>query len=83
MDARLTGVPLRIFVSVDETTGQSTVSFQPPDVGTPFQYEDDRGGDRAMTEARTIAEGYDGCTVEGPHFHASKPGGARPRYRRR
>lgn len=83
MRARLTGVPLRVFVSVDETTGLSTISFAPPDAGEPFQFTDDPSGEQAMAEAQTIAGAHNGCTVDGPHFHASKPGGPKPRFRRR
>jgi hypothetical protein len=75
--------PERIFVSVDETTGRSTLSFAPKEVGTPVQYQDDQQGLVAMREARSIAEEHPGCKVEGPHFHASKPGGSKPRMRRR
>ena len=80
--ARLRGRPERIFVSVDESTGKSTISFQPPDVGTPVQHEDDKTGDIAMQEARSIVERYPGCTVHGPHFHAARPAGARFKRRR-
>ena len=34
---RLRGNPERIFISVDESTGTSTVSFFPADVGSPIQ----------------------------------------------
>ena len=71
----LRGRPERVFVSVDESTGKSTVSFQPPDVGSPSQYDDDKKGEAAMTEARAIAAKYPGCTVHGPHFHAARPVG--------
>jgi hypothetical protein len=71
----LRGRPDRVFVSVDESTGRSTISFQPPDVGSPIQHEDDKTGARAMSDAKTILEKYPGCTVHGPHFHAARPPG--------
>ena len=78
----LRGRPERVFVSVDESTGKSTVSFHPADVGSPLQHEDDKKGETAMTEARAIAAKYPGCTVHGPHFHAARPVG-KFRMRRR
>ena len=80
--ARLHGRPQRIFVSVDESTGKSTISFQPSDVGSPVQHEDDKTGSTAMREARAISEQYPGCTVHGPHFHAARPAGSKWRRRR-
>jgi hypothetical protein len=79
---RLRGRPEKIFVSVDESTGKSTISFQPADVGSPVQHEDDKTGSTAMREARTISEQYPGCTVHGPHFHAARPVGSKWRRRR-
>jgi hypothetical protein len=79
---RLRGRPERVFVSVDESTGKSTVSFHPADVGSPVQHDDDKKGETAMQEARSIAERYPGCTVHGPHFHAARPVG-RWKVRRR
>lgn len=79
---RLRGRPERVFVSVDESTGKSTVSFMPPDVGAPVQHDDDAKGATAMKAARSIADEYPGCTVHGPHFHAARPPG-RMRMRRR
>ncbi|HEU0032862.1 MAG TPA: hypothetical protein VFQ53_19655 [Kofleriaceae bacterium] len=73
--ARLRGRPERVFVSVDESTGRSTISFQPPDVGDPMLHEDDKDGSIAMREAQTISESYPGCTIHGPHFHAARPPG--------
>ena len=69
----LRGRPERIFVSVDESTGRSTISFAPNDVGSPVIREDDKTGQLAMKEARTISEKYPGCTIHGPHFHAARP----------
>ncbi len=72
---RLRGRPERIFVSVDESTGRSTISFQPPDVGSPIQHDDDKTGVRAMRDAKSLVEKYPGCTIHGPHFHAARPVG--------
>lgn len=76
----LRGRPERVFVSVDSSTGKSTVSFHPADVGSPVQHEGDKKGEAAMKEARSIAAKYPGCTVHGPHFHAARPAG---KFRRR
>jgi hypothetical protein len=67
--------PERIFVSVDESTGRSTISFAPADVGTPIQHEGDKTGAAAMRDAKSISETYPGCTIHGPHFHAARPPG--------
>ena len=79
---RLQGRPEKIFVSVDESTGKSTISFQPAEVGSPVQVEDDKTGSSAMSQARSISEKYPGCTVHGPHFHAARPPGGRWKRRR-
>ena len=71
----LRGRPERVFVSVDESTGRSTMSFQPADVGSPVLFEQDHKGEKAMTDAKSISEKYPGCTVHGPHFHAARPPG--------
>ena len=76
---RLSGSPERIFISVDESTGRSTLSFAPPDVGAPIPREDDGKGERALRDAKAIAASYPGCTIVGPHFHASALGRPRPR----
>jgi hypothetical protein len=76
---RLSAVPSRIFVSVDESTGRSTLSFAPPGVSDPILREDDRTGELAMDEARMVAAEYPGCTIEGPHFHDSSRRKPRPR----
>jgi len=78
---RLRGTPERIFISVDESTGKSTMSFAPPDVGTPLQYQDDRQGVRAMKDATALSARYPGCTIHGPHFHGPPTGRSRPRKR--
>ncbi len=80
--ARLRGRPERVFVSVDESTGRSTLSFQPAGISEPVQHDDDRTGALAMRDAASISESYPGCTVHGPHFHAARPQGRmRPRRR--
>lgn len=80
--SQLRGRPEKIFVSVDESTGRSTLSFQPNDVGGPMQHDDDHKGTRAMADAKAIVDKYPGCTVHGPHFHAARPAGkSRPRRR--
>ena len=73
MSAALRGRPERVFVSVDESTGRSTISFMPPDVADPVQHDDDKTGAAAMAEAQKIVATYPGCTVHGPHFHAARP----------
>ena len=79
---RLRGRPERIFVSVDESTGRSTISFQPPDVGETIQHEDDKSGVRAMKDAESISARYPGSTIHGPHFPAARPARARVRPRK-
>jgi len=74
--------PDRIFISVDESTGLSTLSFQPPDSGDPFRYEDDKAGTKAVAGAAVITAKYPGCLVSGPHFHAARPAKARLRPRK-
>lgn len=78
---RLRGTPERIFISVDESTGKSTLSFSPADVGSPLQHDDDRDGARAMKDARAIVTRYPSATIHGPHFHAARPAKARVRKR--
>jgi hypothetical protein len=79
---RLKGRPERIFVSVDESTGRSTISFQPADAGDVIQYDDDKSGKLAMRDAQSISGRYPGSTVHGPHFHAARPPRARIRPRK-
>ncbi len=69
-------------MSVDESTGRATISFQPPDAGEPVTVDDDKTGVRAMTEARAIATKYPPSTVHGPHFHAARPVKAKVRPRK-
>jgi hypothetical protein len=78
---RIRGTPERVFVSVDTSTGKSTVSFMPAGVGAPVQYEDDKTGAVAIQEARTLAARFPGCTVHGPHVHGAATGRSRPRRR--
>ncbi|MBS1122629.1 MAG: hypothetical protein H6Q90_4857 [Deltaproteobacteria bacterium] len=82
VEPKLRGRPEKIFVSVDESTARSTLSFAPPDSGDPFQYDDDKSGTRAMKDANAIIAKYPGCTIHGPHFHAARPPRARPRPRK-
>ncbi|MEO8845269.1 MAG: hypothetical protein ABI591_02100 [Kofleriaceae bacterium] len=78
----LRGRPERIFVSVDESTGRSTLSFQPTDIGSPVQHEADHKGTLAMADAKALVDKYPGCTIHGPHFHAARPAG-RTKMRKR
>jgi hypothetical protein len=80
---RLRGAPLRVFVSVDESTGRSTLSFAPAEVGDPLTHDDDLAGDHALATARAIVAAHPGCTIVGPHRHASARGRPRPRRGRR
>lgn len=80
---RFSGQPERVFVSVDERTGRSTLSFAPNGVGTPVVHEADARGDAAMAEARAIVASHTGCVIVGPHFHASRPPGSGGARRRR
>jgi hypothetical protein len=76
---QLTGVPERIFVSVDESTGRSTLSFAPVGVGTPIAREEDPKGELALEDARAVIAMHPGCTIVGPHFHASAMGRPKPK----
>jgi hypothetical protein len=78
----LRGRPERIFVSVDESTGRSTLSFQPTDIGSPVQHDADHKGTLAMADAKALVDKYPGCTIHGPHFHAARPAG-RTKMRKR
>lgn len=80
---RLRGKPERVFISVDESTGRSTLSFAPPDVGEPVQRDDDRAGQGALATAKQIVASNPGCTIVGPHFHASAQARGKTRPRRR
>ena len=72
---RLKMRPDRFFVSVDQSTGRSTISFAPSDAGSPILHEGDRTGALAMRDAKAIAESYPGSSIHGPHFHAARPPG--------
>lgn len=63
--------PDRIFVSVDESTGRSTISFAPAEAGAPIVHEEDGKGALAMSQANAISVAYPGSTIHGPHFHAA------------
>lgn len=78
---RVTGRPDRIFVSIDESTGRSTISFSPADAGVPFPRDNDSDGALAMRDARAILARYPGATIHGPHFHAAPTGRVRQRRR--
>lgn len=79
MEARMKMRPDKIFVSVDESTGKSVISFQPQDAGDSITYEDDKTGTRAMKTAQGIVDKYPGAAIHGPHFHAARPANARVR----
>ena len=79
---RLRSRPDRIFVSVDESTGRSTISFAPAEAGDLIQHEDDKSGTRAMKDAQALVSRYPGVTVHGPHFHAARPPRVRSRARK-
>lgn len=67
----LGGIPERIFVSVDEISGRSTISFAPAAAGVPIVRDTDRQGALALALAHEIAAKYPGCAVVGPHFHTA------------
>jgi len=75
--------PARIFVSVDESTGRSTISFQPTDCSAPIVQEADHKAERAMQEARSIVKKYPNASIHGPHFHAARPAGRTKRVFRK
>jgi hypothetical protein len=75
------GNPERIFISVDESTGISTMSFMPAGVSAPHQHPGDTDGKLALADAKSIVSKYPTCTVSGPHFHAARPAKARIRRR--
>lgn len=76
---KLTGAPERIFISVDESTGRSTLSFAPTGIGDPIPRENDAAGEQALVAARAIAASFPGCSIVGPHFHTSSARRPRPR----
>lgn len=79
--SRLRGNPDRIFISVDESTGTSTVSFFPVECGAPYQHTNDAEGKLAMQDAKSILAKHPKVMISGPHFHAARPAKARVRKR--
>jgi hypothetical protein len=75
----LRGRPERIFVSVDQSTGRSTLSFAPAEIGAPVQLENDPLGHEGLSHARSLAAAYPGAVVVGPHFHGAR---VKPRSKR-
>jgi hypothetical protein len=67
--------PDKIFISVDESTRRSTISFAPANAGTPILHEDDVKGELALRDAKEISAQYGNCPIHGPHFHAARPPG--------
>jgi hypothetical protein len=82
MSNRLDARPEKIFISVDMSTGRSTISFSPADVGAPQLQEDDKTGALALRAAKAISDRYPGCTIHGPHFHAARPPGRKKMFRK-
>ena len=82
MANRLNSRPERIFVSVDESTGRSTISFAPADAGSPIVHEQDFKGELALRDAKAISQSYPGCSIHGPHYHAARPPGRKRPSRR-
>jgi hypothetical protein len=82
MQHRLNTRPERIFISVDESTGRSTISFAPSDAGKPILHDEDRNGALALSDAKAISAQYPNCTIHGPHFHAARPPGRKRMGRR-
>lgn len=79
---RLRMRPDKIFVSIDESTGRSTISFSPAEAGNPVIHEGDATGALAMRDAKAITETHQGSTISGPHFHAARPPGRKRVVRR-
>ena len=77
----LATVPERIFISVDASTGRSTISYAPPDAGAPITLEDDPKGESALLTAQAIVARHSSCVITGPHFFESAKG--RPKRRGR
>ena len=74
--------PERIFVSVNQSAGRSTISFAPAECGPPIVHEGDSTGALAMRDAKAIADSYPGSSIHGPHFHQARPAGAKRSMRR-
>jgi hypothetical protein len=79
---RLNARPERIFISVDESVGRSTISFAPADAGSPILHEGDRTGALAIRDAKEILATYPGATIHGPYFHAARPAGRKRAVRK-
>lgn len=77
----LASTPERVFVSVDASTGRSTLSYAPADAGQPVTFDGDPDGEGALQTAHAIVATYPGCAITGPHFFESAKG--RPRRRGR
>lgn len=79
---RLSSRPDRIFISVDESTGRSTISFAPSEVGAPIVHEQDGKAEQAMRDAKAISQTYPGCSIHGPHYHTARPPGRKRAFRK-
>src|SRR5688572_31697126 len=77
----LASAPEKVFISVDSSTGRSTLSYAPAGAGEPMTLSSDPLGEDALRTARAIVATYPGCAVTGPHFFESAKG--RPRRRGR
>ncbi len=77
----LASTPERVFVSVDASTGRSTLSYAPAAAGVPITLDGDPDGESALRTAHAIVATYPGCAITGPHFFESAKG--RPRRRGR
>jgi hypothetical protein len=79
---RLSTRPERIFISIDKSTGRSTISFAPTDAGPPIVHDSDETGALAMRDATAISKTYPGSTIHGPYFHEAPPPGRKRLVRR-
>jgi hypothetical protein len=77
----LASSPEKVFISVDASTGKSTLSFAPAGAGEPMTLEADPRGEVALRTAHAIVATYPGCAITGPHFFESAKG--RPKRRGR
>ena len=75
--------PERIFISINESTGRSTISFAPSDASNPIVHEGDPDGAAAKRDAKTISETYPSATTHGPFAHAAPPPGRSRSVRKR
>lgn len=53
----LASAPERVFISVDSSTGRSTLSYAPATAGTPITRDDDPKGEHALGVANASAHG--------------------------